>query len=127
MRQPNLQITGATLAAPNPRQLAEFYSKLLGWESEIETNWAQVRSADGQGGLRTLNFEIEPNYTPPIWPTVQGEQQIMTHLDIAVDDLDAAVAWATAAGARAADVQPQTSVRVMLDPAGHPFCLFTRG
>ncbi|MEV0730610.1 VOC family protein [Polymorphospora sp. NPDC050346] len=127
MQQPNLQITGATLAAPNPRQLAEFYSKLLGWESEIETNWAQVRSPDGQGGLRTLNFEIEPDYVPPSWPTVQGRQQIMTHLDIAVDDLDAAVAWAVAAGARASDFQPQESVRVMLDPAGHPFCLFSRG
>ena len=32
--------------------------------------------------------------------------------------------WAIAAGAILADVQPQEHVRVMLDPAGHPFCLF---
>lgn len=48
----------------------------------------------------------------------------MIHLDVAVDDLAAGVAWAIDAGATLADYQPQTDVRVMLDPAGHPFCLF---
>jgi hypothetical protein len=55
---------------------------------------------------------------------VAGEQQIMTHIDIAVEDLEAAVAWAVAAGATLAAHQPQHHVRVLLDPAGHPFCLF---
>jgi hypothetical protein len=55
---------------------------------------------------------------------VAGEQQIMTHIDIAVEDLEAAVAWAVAAGATLAPHQPQQQVRVLLDPAGHPFCLF---
>lgn len=45
------------------------------------------------------------------------------HLDIGVDDLDAAVAWAVEAGASLAEVQPQQHVRVMLHPHGHPFCL----
>jgi hypothetical protein len=49
---------------------------------------------------------------------------MMVHLDIKVDDLDQAVAWATEAGATLADFQPQNHVRVCLDPAGHPFCLF---
>jgi Glyoxalase-like domain len=49
---------------------------------------------------------------------------MLMHLDIAVDDLDAAVAWALAAGADLAEHQPQAGVRVMIDPAGHPFCLF---
>ena len=44
-------------------------------------------------------------------------------MDIAVNDLDAAVAWAIEAGATLADYQPQERVRVMPDPAGHPFCL----
>jgi hypothetical protein len=48
----------------------------------------------------------------------------MEHLDVAVGDLVGTVAWATAAGATLADYQPQRDVRVMLDPAGHPFCLF---
>lgn len=46
------------------------------------------------------------------------------HLDIAVNELDAGVAWALETGATLADYQPQDDVWVMLDPAGHPFCLF---
>ena len=48
----------------------------------------------------------------------------MLHLEIQVDDLAAAVAHGIEAGARLAEHQPQPTVRVMLDPAGHPFCLF---
>ena len=46
------------------------------------------------------------------------------HLDIRVDDLAAATEHALATGARLADFQPQDDVRVLLDPAGHPFCFF---
>ncbi len=49
---------------------------------------------------------------------------MMVHLDIRVDDLAAAEAHAVATGAVVADYQPQDDVRVCLDPAGHPFCLF---
>jgi hypothetical protein len=52
------------------------------------------------------------------------DQQMMMHLEVMVDDLDAAVAHAVAAGATVADYQPQDTVRVCLDPAGHPFCLW---
>jgi hypothetical protein len=48
----------------------------------------------------------------------------MMHLDIEVDDLEAAGAHAVAVGATLADYQPQDDVRVYLDPAGHPFCLW---
>jgi hypothetical protein len=47
----------------------------------------------------------------------------MMHLDVQVGDLDSAVEEALALGATLADSQPQENVRVMLDPAGHPFCL----
>jgi hypothetical protein len=49
---------------------------------------------------------------------------MMIHLDIGVADLAAGVAWALQAGATLAEHQPQPDVRVLLDPAGHPFCLF---
>ena len=49
---------------------------------------------------------------------------MMIHLDIGVADLTSAVSWAVAQGARVAEHQPQHDVRVMLDPEGHPFCLF---
>lgn len=72
----------------------------------------------------TLSFEHEAQWTEPIWPSEPGRQHPTEHLDIAVSDLDAAVAHAVDAGARPAPVQPQDAVRVMLDPDGHPFCLF---
>ena len=50
----------------------------------------------------------------------------MLHLDILVDGLDAAGAHALEAGAVLASYQPQDDVRVYLDPAGHPFCLFVQ-
>ena len=46
------------------------------------------------------------------------------HLEIEVDDLEASVAHAVAQGATLAGFQPQEDVRVCLDPAGHPFCLY---
>jgi hypothetical protein len=46
------------------------------------------------------------------------------HLDIEVQDLASAGAEAEAAGAVLAEFQPQEDVRVYLDPAGHPFCLW---
>jgi hypothetical protein len=50
--------------------------------------------------------------------------QMMMHLDIEVEALDSAVADAVEAGATVTDHQPQDDVRVLLDPAGHPFCLY---
>jgi hypothetical protein len=50
---------------------------------------------------------------------------MMLHLDFEVTDLDEAVARALALGAELPEHQPQEDVRVLLDPAGHPFCLYT--
>ncbi len=46
------------------------------------------------------------------------------HLDVQVTDLEGAVDDAVALGATVAELQPQADVRVLLDPAGHPFCLY---
>lgn len=131
--QPTMDVTSVTIGAPNPRELAGFYARMLGWSvvqeypprpgEPPEAGWAQVRPPAGRVGPR-LNFEYEAQYAPPVWPSKPDQQQIMEHLDIAVTDVDEAVAWAIDAGATLADHQPQDHVRVMLDPAGHPFCLF---
>ena len=71
-----------------------------------------------------MEVQWEPHYRPPVWPGVEGQQLMMMHLDIGVADLDAGVAWAIGQGTSLAEHQPQESVRVMLDPEGHPFCLF---
>jgi hypothetical protein len=58
-----------------------------------------------------------------VWPAPEGEQRPMMHFDFQVGDLDDAAAEAVALGASVAKFQPQPNVRVLLDPAGHPFCL----
>ena len=121
-QQPAFQLTAAVLGAPDPRQLARFYSRLLGWPvGRDEPDWATVRPPDGGAGL---SFQLEEDHVRPSWPAGPGDQQMQVHLDIEVDDLEAAGAHASAAGAVLAEYQPQDDVRVYLDPAGHPFCLF---
>jgi catechol 2,3-dioxygenase-like lactoylglutathione lyase family enzyme len=125
-----MRITGPVLDAADPVRLAAFYEQLLGWtmvEQEgpragfpPEDGWVKLRGPSGD----KIEFQWEAQYVPPTWPTVPGEQQMMVHLDIGVDDLAQGVAWALECGATLADHQPQEGVRVMRDPAGHPFCLF---
>jgi hypothetical protein len=76
-------------------------------------------------GVAYLAIQREATYVRPVWPAADGAQQMMMHLDFEVVDLDAAVAHALQLGAELPDFQPQEDVRVMLDPAGHPFCLYT--
>ncbi|MCI0547325.1 MAG: VOC family protein [Candidatus Rokubacteria bacterium] len=117
-----MQISATVLDAPDAGALAGFYERLLGWTRVAdEPGWVMLRPPSGGTGL---SFQSEPNFVAPIWPSAPGAQQMMTHLDIAVEDLEEGVAWARDAGARLADFQPQEHVRVMLDPVGHPFCLF---
>jgi len=130
---PRLRVTSVTIGAPDPRALAAFYARLLGWTVTAadparpgyppEDGWAQLRPPPDDEGP-TLNFEYEAKYTRPAWPSVAGEQHITQHLDIAVSELEGSVAWALEQGATLADYQPQDHVRVLLDPAGHPFCLY---
>jgi Glyoxalase-like domain len=64
------------------------------------------------------------DYTAPSWP--EGPQRQQLHLDVAVEELDSSVADAIALGAKEADQQPAPDLwRVLIDPAGHPFCLST--
>jgi hypothetical protein len=49
---------------------------------------------------------------------------MMLHLDFEVTDLHSEVARAVALGAELCEHQPQEKVRVLLDPSGHPFCLY---
>ena len=122
MAQPRMRVAAAVLGAPNPRELAAFYKQLLGWTVVAdEPDWVKLQPPSGGSGL---SFQTEQDYVPPVWPPVQGQQQMMMHLDIAVENLEAGVGWAEEAGATVAGHQPQDDVRVMLDPAGHPFCLF---
>lgn len=102
---------------PDPAALANFYGEMLGWEVAIRPDWAEVRAEYGQ----CIGFQQVENYRPPAWPGQDIPQQM--HLDVMVDDLDAAEAAVLGLGATKHQHQPGTSFRVLLDPAGHPFCL----
>jgi len=117
-----IMVSTINLNAPDPLELARFYERLLGWTiASEEPDWVVVRNPEG--GV-ALSFQTERIYVPPVWPARPGEQQMMMHLEIRVDDLDGGCAHAKACGATLADYQPQDDVRVHLDPAGHPFCLW---
>ncbi len=122
MAQPPMRISATVLGASDPPALGAFYARLLAWP--VVTNdpeWVMLKPPGGGTGL---SFQLESDYVRPVWPGKPGDQQMMLHLDIAVQDLETGVAWALEVGATLADFQPQPDVRVMLDPAGHPFCLF---
>jgi predicted enzyme related to lactoylglutathione lyase len=120
--EPMLDLAATVLGAPYAHDLARFYADLLGWEIEVdEGDWVMLTNPGGGAGL---SFQTEKRHERPVWPAGAGDQQMMMHLDIAARDLDRAVAHAAACGAVRAEHQPQQQVVVMIDPAGHPFCLF---
>ena len=126
MGRPRMRVGAVTIASERGRagELAEFYHRLLGWpitDSGPRGGWFQLRPPeDGIGP--TINIEEERAYQRPVWPGEVGRPVAVMHLDIGVDALDEAVAWAVSVGAELAEQQPQPDVRVMIDPHGHPFC-----
>ena len=122
--------TTLTLDCSDAEALGAFYSRLFGWEITARdgAGWVQLRNPGGGIGL---NVQAEDSYEPPIWPEQPGRQAKMMHFEVLVDDLDAAVQLVLGTGGAEASHQPpdrdQTRLRVMLDPAGHPFCLFVQG
>ena len=128
-QRPSVRATSVTVMTPEPLRLADFYARLLGTEvSSTEPPPPGAPEAAGFAQVRmphlTVNFEYEEQWTRPVWPAQAGRQTATQHLDLRVEDLDAASDWATRCGATLADTQPQDDVRVFLDPVGHPFCLF---
>jgi predicted enzyme related to lactoylglutathione lyase len=106
------------LDCPDAQTLAEFYGALLDWTVQRKENdWWSIRADYGD----SLEFQQVEPYTPPRWPGQEVPQQM--HIDVVVDDLDAAETAVLELGATKAEHQPGTTFRVFLDPAGHPFCL----
>ncbi|TNU73983.1 VOC family protein [Miniimonas arenae] len=119
--EPLFRATAAVLDAPDPEALARFYGELLGWTVTVaDPTWVTVRPPSGMG----LSVQREERYVAPVWPAGEGDQQMQLHLDVEVTDLARGVERALALGARLAEWQPQEDVRVLLDPVGHPFCLW---
>ena len=117
---PIARFGAVSLDAAEPAVLADFYRRLLDLDVLFE--------ADGfialKGPVVMLTVQKVDDHQPPAWPSGGVPKQL--HLELAVDDLDRAEAEAVALGAVKADVQPSPeSWRVLIDPAGHPFCITT--
>lgn len=119
-----LKLAAYAIDCTDPRRLAEFYGRLLGWEidePESEDHWVEL--ADPSGGA-PLAFQLAPDHRPSSWPSPEVPQ--MAHLDVRVGTLDEGHERALAAGAvqlpQPAD-QLDAHFRVYADPEGHPFCM----
>ena len=108
-----------TLDCDDPRAEAAFWSGLLGWTvAAAEDEYAMVVPPDGGPAL---GFGRVADHERPGWPNERGSKQL--HLDLGCDDVEAVEAQALSLGATLAEPQPGDTWRVLLDPAGHPFCL----
>lgn len=114
-----------TLDCEDPHKLGKFYAALLEWEFMAVNEEYTVVFPPGttQGAYPGITFQLDPAYHPPVWPDKPEAQQQMAHLDFAVNDVEKAVQHAIACGAVIAESQFSDRWRVMIDPAGHPFCL----
>ncbi len=103
--------------------LAEFYSKLLGWEwtHPHANGWAAITAPTGL----VIAFQEVEEYQPPVWPWESGKQGQMLHMDFYVDNLEEAIQYAISLGATPTNEQYFKTSHTMIDPQGHPFCLDT--
>jgi predicted enzyme related to lactoylglutathione lyase len=109
------------LDCADPRALAAFYHGVFGWEiTHSEDDYAMVSD-----GRLSLGFGRVEGFVAAGWPQESTPKRY--HLDLYVDDLDKAEAACLELGATRPDTQPgEERWRVMLDVAGHPFCLCPR-
>jgi catechol 2,3-dioxygenase-like lactoylglutathione lyase family enzyme len=111
-----------TLDCPDPYALASFYREIVGGDLWSSNNDFVVLSRT-DGSVR-LDFQRVQNPEPAPWPDPMAARRL--HLDFVVEDLDEAEAHLCSMGARRAEPQPGGDrFRVLIDPAGHPFCLAT--
>ena len=116
---PGAVLRGVTLDCADPRVLAGFYGALTGMRELFSTD-EFVALTDDSGC--DLGFQRVDGYRAPQWPGQDVPQQF--HLDFRADDLDAMEELALELGAAKPAHQPGDGRwRVLLDPAGHPFCL----
>lgn len=105
-----------TLDCEDPALVAEFYAELLGQPVTYRSDSYCVVAEDAQSS--GLAFQLAADHVATTWPAPGVPQQV--HLDVMVDDVDAAGKAVLRLGARHLDAG------VYADPSGHPFCLIPR-
>ncbi|HEX6684142.1 MAG TPA: VOC family protein [Candidatus Limnocylindrales bacterium] len=116
-----------TLDCPEPRELAEFYRRLLGWtyakghETTDPAGDEWLVLLPPRGGTRLAFQRSDAPVTP--W-----RDNARVHIDVVVPRLDAVHDHFLACGARPLtgtpeqDGHPHDLYRVYADPVGHAFC-----
>ncbi|MDF6021302.1 VOC family protein [Streptomyces sp. JH34] len=117
--RPAIRYLAVTFDCSDPAELSRFYSEALNLPVTLSTDDFVLLAREGSPGL---GFYRVDDYRPPSWPGPSVPKQ--AHLELGVDDLDVALARLIALGAVEAEVQPLPDRRrILLDPAGHPFCI----
>lgn len=116
----NIRLGSVSLDCADPKALASFWAELLGGTIAYTSDDFVAVKLDG-AWISTVRVD---DYERPDWPDGSPPKQI--HLDLAVDDLDAAESEALRIGAvKAKEQSAPDRWRVFIDPAGHPFCFTT--
>lgn len=114
------RLGAVSLDAPDPGRLARFYREVL----DLEVIFENESFVALKGAPALLTIQRVAGLPPVTWP--EGDVPKQIHLELAVDDLEAAEKAMLAAGATKPDTQPAPDRwRVLIDPAGHPFCITT--
>ena len=116
----DVRLGAVSVDCADPAGLAEFYQNVL----DLQVLFAGDDFIALRGAGVFLTFQRVADHKPPNWPDGTVPKQL--HLELAVSDLDGQEARMLALGATKADVQPNPdNRRVLIDPAGHPFCITT--
>ncbi len=115
------KVAAISLDTTDPEILSKFYQELLGYDVVFESD--EFIALKGAGGVG-LAVQRVADHVAPTWPSASIPKQI--HLELSVKNLEDAETQALALGASKPDAQPSPdNWRVLLDPAGHPFCITT--
>lgn len=105
---------------------SRFWAGLLDGEVRRDEDWHSIVVDDEW----VMGIQSAPDHTPPVWPGGPQDQQQQVHLDLHVDDLDAATRRARELGGR--ELEPPRRppdnpdgdelFAVYASPAGHPLC-----
>ncbi|MDW6060911.1 VOC family protein [Streptomyces sp. FXJ1.4098] len=110
------ELTAIVIDCAAPKELAEFYRHLTGWEiSHSDDEYACLGNGSSQ-----LTFSRVADYRGPAWPDTAPH----AHLDFQVSDPEATAKELIALGASKPGLQPGDGQwTVLADPEGHPFCI----
>lgn len=115
---PAATLAMVSIDCPDAKAMSDFYQAVLGWEVAYEGDgYAMLKNGDGAA----LGFGSVPDFKQPQWPN-DGTKQF--HLDLGAEDVEATVQQCVDLGATKPQEQPGGDRwTVLLDPAGHPFCV----